>query len=123
MTVQEIANKLVDYCRKGDWQGAFENLYSSKAVSIEPPGGPWPVEARGMEEIAKKGQQFEEMVEAFHGVEVSDPIVGGNHFSIAMTMDVTYKGAPRMKNTEICVYEVTDGKITKEQFFYPVQPM
>jgi len=33
-------------------------------------------------------------------------------------MDITYKGMPRMNDSEICVYNVVDGKIVSEQFFY-----
>jgi hypothetical protein len=33
-------------------------------------------------------------------------------------MDVTMKGQGRMNMDEIAVYEVKDGKIVKEQFFY-----
>ncbi len=48
----------------------------------------------------------------------SEPVVGGNHFSVAMGMDVTMKGGERMQMDEIAVYEVKDGKIVKEQFFF-----
>jgi hypothetical protein len=58
------------------------------------------------------------MVEEMHGGYSSPPQVAGNHFSVAMGMDVTMKGQGRMKMDEIAVYEVKDGKITKEQFFY-----
>ena len=53
-----------------------------------------------------------------HGGYVGEPIVAGNHIAIAMGMDVTMKGAGRMKMDEIALYEVKDGKIVKEQFFY-----
>jgi hypothetical protein len=34
-------------------------------------------------------------------------------------MDVKFKGMPAaIKFEEICVYEVKEGKIVKEQFFY-----
>jgi len=45
-------------------------------------------------------------------------VVGGNFFSVAMGMDVTMKGAGRVKMDEIAVCEVKDGKIVSEQFFY-----
>jgi limonene-1,2-epoxide hydrolase len=35
-----------------------------------------------------------------------------------MGMDVTMKGAGRINMEEIAVYEVKDGKIVKEQFFF-----
>ena len=53
-----------------------------------------------------------------HGGFSSDPVVGGNFFSVAMGMDATMKGMGRVKMDEIAVYEVKDGKIVKEQFFF-----
>lgn len=120
MTVNEIANKLVDYCRKGQWDQAQNELYADNALSIEPAGGPWPETIQGREAIDQKAAQFESMVEEVYGIEVTEPIVCGDQFSIGMTMDVKMKGMERSKNPEICVYEVRDGKITKEQFFYPM---
>ena len=121
MTTQEVANRLVEICREGAWQKAYEELYSSNCESIEPAGAPWP-HAKGMAEIAKKGEMFNEMVEEMHGGSISDPLVAGDFFTLTMEMDVTYKGAPRSKSSEVCVYEVQDGKIVKEQFFYPMPP-
>jgi hypothetical protein len=72
----------------------------------------------GLAAIKKKGEDFNNMVEEMHGGWVSEPLVGGNYISFAMGMDVTYKGMGRQKMEEIAVYEVKDGKIVKEQFFY-----
>jgi len=58
------------------------------------------------------------MVEEVHGGWASEPIVAGNFISVAMGMDVTMKGQGRMNMDEIALYEVKDGKIVKEQFFY-----
>jgi hypothetical protein len=33
-------------------------------------------------------------------------------------MDVTMKGRGRMNLEEICVYQVKDGKIVREEFFF-----
>jgi hypothetical protein len=35
-----------------------------------------------------------------------------------MTMDATFKGRGRVNMEEICVYQVKDGKVVREQFFY-----
>ena len=67
----------------------------------------------------KKGEVFSSMVEEMHGGWVSEPQVAGNFISFGMGMDVTMKGGVgRMKMDEIAVYEVKDGKIVKEQFFF-----
>ena len=58
------------------------------------------------------------MTEEVHGGYSNKPQVAGTHFSVVMGMDVTMKGQGRMKMDEIAVYEVKNGKIVKEQFFY-----
>jgi hypothetical protein len=58
------------------------------------------------------------MLEAYHGGTVSDPLVADNFFTVAMTMDATFKGMGRRLDSEICLYEVQDGKIVKEPFFF-----
>ncbi len=121
MTTQEVAIKLVGFCREGQFENAMEELYSPMIVSIEPDGAPTK-EVRGIEAVVEKGKGFNEMVESFHGMEVSDPVVAENFFSCAMKMDVTLKGAPRMLMEEICLYEVKDGKIVREEFFYTPMP-
>jgi len=69
----------------------------------------------GLKEKAKK---FNEMVEEMHGGWTSQPVVGGDYFSVAMGMDVTMKGMGRMNMDEVCVYRVQDGMIVSEQFFF-----
>ncbi len=121
MNTQEVANKLVNFCKTGNFQEAQETLYAANAVSVEPEGSPNPV-TEGMEAIAAKGQQWSNMIEEVHSMEISEPIVAGNHFSLTMKNDVTFKERGRQKMEEVCVYEVKDGKIVREQFFYPLPP-
>ena len=121
MSTSEVANKLVNYCRQGQYNEAQAELYHDNAQSIEIAGMPGE-RVQGMEAIKAKGKQWEEMVEEMHSSEVSDPIVAGDFFSISMKNDVSFKGRGRMMIEEICVYEVQEGKIVKEQFFYPLPP-
>ena len=58
------------------------------------------------------------MVAEFHGNEVSEPIVADNFFSCRMKMDATFKEGGRQSIEEICLYQVENGKIVKEEFFY-----
>ena len=122
MSTAEIANQLVNYCRQGQYEQAQKELYHPNAVSIEPKGAPVEV-IEGIEGIIGKGKQFAEMVDEVHSIEVSDPILSDDFFSISMTNEVTFKGIGRQRISEICVYEVKDGKIVKEQFFYTPTPM
>jgi ketosteroid isomerase-like protein len=72
----------------------------------------------GKEAVIGKNQYWYSTVEEIHSGEVSEPIVSGDFFTVSMYMDVTYKEGGRMPMQEIAVYEVKDGKIVAEQFFY-----
>lgn len=117
MTTAEIAQRLVAVCRTGDWETAQKELYAEDAVSIEPHATPaFTKETRGLAAIVEKGHKFNAMVEKMHAFIVSDPLVAGSSFACTMQLDVTMKGDGRMNMTELCVYEVKNGKIVSEQF-------
>ncbi len=122
MTTQEVANRLVELCRESKHEQAVQELYSPDIVSVEPEGAPNRI-VKGLEEIAKKGINFQNMIEKFNSSTVSDPIVAENFFSCAMFMNVRMKGVPvDIDMDEVCVYTVNNGKIVKEEFFYTPQP-
>ncbi len=122
MNTQQIAARLVELCRKGDYDKAQQELYADDAASIEPEGLPPGALGNvfGLDAIREKARQFNERIETMHGSHVGEPVVAGNWFSVAMGMDVTMKGMGRIDMNEICVYQVRDGKIVREQFFYDV---
>lgn len=119
MSIQEVANQWAAYCRTGQWDKAVEELYCENCVSQEMLGAQGlPQKVEGLEAIKAKGEQWNQMVEAFHGVEIEGPIVAGNHFTASMKMDITMKGQERRVDEEVAVFQVKDGKIVAEQFFY-----
>jgi hypothetical protein len=117
MTVQEIANRLVELCRQNQYEAAQTELYAEDAESVEPAYSQTPY-LKGLDAIREKGRYFQSSIEAVHGGYVGDPILAGNHFAVAMGMDITIKGMGRMTMDEIAVYQVKDGKIVKEQFIF-----
>ena len=117
MSTQEIAGRLVELCRKGDFQSAQKELFADDAVSVEPHATPaFEKETKGINAILEKAEKFDAMVEEMHSMGVSEPLVADNSFACTMSMDITMKERGRMQMTELCVYEVKDGKIIKEQF-------
>ena len=118
MTTQEVAGRFNELAQTGQWNLILDELYADNAVSIEPASSPGLKTAEGLDAIKEKGKQFGEMVEEMHGGYSNEPVVAGSHFALAMGMDVTMKGQGRMQMDEIAVYEVKDGKIVKEHFFY-----
>ncbi|MGB3592160.1 MAG: nuclear transport factor 2 family protein [Nonlabens sp.] len=116
MTTEEIANKLVEYCRTNQEEKAYKELYSSEITSIEMEE---PMkEVHGMEGIQKKASWWQENFEVHDG-EVFEPLVADDHFVVKFWMDTTHKpSGQRSQMNELGVYQVKDGKIWKEQFFY-----
>lgn len=117
MTTQEVADQLVQLCREGKNDQAIEELYADNVVSREPKGSDMEL-TEGKAAVKNKTLRWEESVQEIHSASLSDPIVAEHHFSLVMDIDATYKEHGRMKMSEICVYEVKDGKIVADEFFY-----
>lgn len=121
MTTEEVAKRLIELCRAGQWSQAQEELYADDVESIEPAGTHWE-SVKGMDAIRKKGQEWSGMIEQFHGNEISEPLITENHIAVRMVSDTTMKGIGRMKFEELGIYEVKNGKVIREQFFYAPMP-
>ena len=118
MTTKEVADRLVELCKKGDFETAQSELFAEDAVSIEPYSTPeFDKETKGKKAIKEKGEKWNTMVAEVHNMDVSDAMVATNSFACTMRMHVTMKEKGKMDMTELCVYEVKDGKIVSEQFF------
>ena len=120
MSTGNVARRLIELCRVGQFDRAVEELYARDARSIEMDGqGDGMLgNAEGLDAIKQKGKRFENSVAEIHGITVSDPLIAGSFFTIAMGFDATYKEGGRKAMKEVCVYEVREDKIVLEQFFY-----
>jgi ketosteroid isomerase-like protein len=117
MNAQEVANRLVLLCREGKNVEAINELYDDDVVSREPKGSPMK-EKVGKQAVLDATNQWINSVEELHNVYISNPIVGDDFFACTMKVDATYKEHGRNMMNELCVYEVKDGKIVSDQFFY-----
>lgn len=118
MTTQEIALRLAELCRKGEFETAQKELFANDVISVEPYGTPaFEKETKGLPAVIEKGQRFEAMVEKTHGITLSEPLVAGNAIAFVLNMDITMKGKDRVNMSELCVYQIKDGKIISEEFF------
>ena len=117
MTTQEVANRLVELCRKGQVLEAQAELYGDEIISTEPAHTLAPPTI-GKSAVIAKGKHFASTILERHGGSFGDPIICGNYFSIACSIDATIKDRGRMQINEISVYEVKDGKVLSEHFFY-----
>ncbi|AXT19740.1 nuclear transport factor 2 family protein [Flavobacteriaceae bacterium AU392] len=118
MNTQDVANRLVEMCRQGQNLEAITELYDENVISKEMPGYPDEI-ISGRENVYKKSEDWLNNVEEFHGGDISDPIIAGNHFTTKMSFDVTFKDRGRQQMEEVCVFEINENnKIVSEQFFY-----
>lgn len=119
MTTAEVAKKLVEYCRSGEWDTATNTLYADNIVSIEPESSDSPTRVEGLAGKKQKDEMFSQMVEQFLSSDTSEPLVAGNYFTITMKMVAIFKGMGEVTMEEVCVYRVNEnGKIDYEEFFY-----
>lgn len=121
MTTQEVANRYYELVQQGNRpETIHDELYAPDAVSIEPENNSaLPLRVQGLDAMRQKEYGFfQRMVEEMHGGSCGEPVVSTVHFACAMDMDVTMKGEARRVKEQIGVFEVRDGKIVSEQFFY-----
>ncbi|MEL6658417.1 MAG: SnoaL-like domain-containing protein [Bacteroidota bacterium] len=117
MTIEAIANRLVEICRAGNWNDAYRELFASDAKAYEMEGVPDRI-TEGVATLIAKGEAHAANWETVHEIVISDPLVFGNFFSVGMRIDVTRKDGVHEIAEEMCVYEVKDGKVIAERFFY-----
>ena len=115
--IQNTANRLVELLNEKKFLEAQEELFDEKAESIEPEKFK-DRSAIGKDAIMKKETQFLQFVKHWNHFEVSAPIVSQYHFSLRMITDVILQDDQAVRIDEIVVYQVKEGKIISEQFFY-----
>jgi ketosteroid isomerase-like protein len=117
MNTEEVATKLVGYCRSGEWMKAVDDLYSKDIVSVEPRAMEgMPAEMRGIDQVRGKTEWWEKSMEV-HSAKVTGPFVVRDTFVVQFDVDVTDKASnKRMQMSEVGIYTVKDGKVAREEF-------
>jgi hypothetical protein len=118
MTTQEIAKRLFELTSTNQHEKAYDELFSDNAVNIEPKHSQGLQSVNGLAAIRLKSEGFNAGIEEVHSGYNHEPMVFGPYIFMEMGMDVTMKGGMRMNMREMCKYEVKDGKIISEEFFY-----
>lgn len=115
LTTTEVANRLTECVRAGDFTSPYSELYSADIVSVE--GGEGQT-ANGMAAVEEKAKQFMDTMTVI-SCNVEGPFPSGDKFGLVYEMEVEQKSSgQRFPMKELAVYTVADGKIVHEQFFY-----
>jgi ketosteroid isomerase-like protein len=118
MTTQEVASRFNELAKQEKWFEIQEEFFADTVRSIDPAGSPYFGNAEGKTAVRKKGEDFVKKIEAVHRMHTTEPVAGGNHFAVGREMDITVQGFGRIEINEVMIYEVKDGQIVLEQFFY-----
>jgi hypothetical protein len=120
MTTQEIGKRYVSLCQQGKNDVCLDELYAKNAVSVEAMSAPGMERtAKGLDAIKAKEKGWGEKM-IVHKAEVTGPFPNENRFAVRFTFDVTDKpSGKRSTLDEVGLFTVEDGKITREEFFYP----
>src|SRR5262249_26205290 len=118
MTTEEVASRFSELAKHEKWFEVQDELFSDNVRSVDPPNSPYFGYAEGKAAVRQKGEEFLKKIEAFHGASTTEPVVGGNHFAVGREVDIAVQGFGRIQMKEVMLYEVKEGKIVLEQFFY-----
>ncbi|MBV4358392.1 nuclear transport factor 2 family protein [Parasegetibacter sp. MAH-26] len=118
MTTKEIAARFNELAQQEKWFEIQTELFSDDVISIDPENSPYFGYAEGKEAVRKKGMDWVSRVEQAHHRYTTAPIVAENHFVVGRKVDITVKGFGRIVIDELMMYEVRDGQIISEQFYY-----
>lgn len=114
----EVADRFHELAQQEKWFEIQDEFFAENVRSVEPPGAPYLGYAEGKATVRKKGEDFVARIEAVHSAATTAPIVAGNHFVVGRKMDITVRSLGRIQMDELMLYEVKDGQIVLEQFFY-----
>jgi hypothetical protein len=115
----DIAKKYVALVKEGKNEVILDELFTADTVSVEagaPPGQERA--ARGLEAIRAKSKWWREN-HTVHKAEVFGPYPHDDRFAVRFLYDITHKpSGARITMDEVGLFTVSNGKITKEEFFY-----
>ena len=117
-TVQQVAARFHQLAQQEKWFEIQDELFSVDVRSVEPPTAKYLQYAEGKAAVRKKAQDWVSRIEAVHRSTTSAPVIGGNFFAVGRGLETTVRGLGRINMDEIMIYEVKDGRIVLEQFFY-----
>jgi hypothetical protein len=117
-TTEDVVDRFMELAKDEKWFEIQEELFDNDVKSIDPSHSPYFPFAQGKANIRRKGEEFVKDIVKAHNLVTGAPIVAKDHFALRRVVDVTHNVFGRVHLDQIMLYEVKDGKIVTEQFFY-----
>ncbi len=118
MTTNAVAVRLVELLRAGKFEQVYDELFDAERVQHIEPQSEYFAKVVGVPAIKEKDAKMAANIAEFGAMQVGDAIVAGDHFAIPYKMGFTLKDGNAVNLEEIILYQVQEGKIVLEQFFY-----
>ena len=118
MTTQQVAARFNELAQQEKWFEIQDELFADNVRSVDPVNSPYFGYAEGKAPVRKKGMDWGAKVKEAHELSTTHPVIAGNHFAVGRSFDITTEDFGRIKIEEIMLYEVKNGRIVLEQFFY-----
>ena len=117
-----IGKQLVQYCQQGKNMEAIETLYDQNIVSVEAMEMPqMGRQQEGIEAIKAKNEWWLNAHEV-HSAQITGPFPNGERFAVNFNYDISNKETgQRTQMSEVGLYTIENGKITREEYFYPTE--
>ena len=114
MDVGPLDKQLNDMVLSGQALDAFEKFYAEDCVMIEGTGQRF----EGKDVNRTREQEFFASVEEVHAFELIGSAAAGDRSYSEWVMDVTLKGAGRIKMEQVSARVWRDGTVIQERFYY-----
>ena len=118
LTTSEVAGRFNELAQEEKWFEIQDELFADNVKSIEPPNAKFLTNVAGKAAVRKKGEEWVKRIEAVHKLHTTQPVAGSSHFAVGREVDLSVQGLGRIQISQIMLYEVRDGQIISEQFFY-----
>jgi ketosteroid isomerase-like protein len=117
-TSREVAARFDELAQQEKWFEIQDELFADDVRSVEPRESPLFPNAEGKQAVRKKAEDVVRGIEDVHEASTTHPLVSGNHFAVGRILELTSKELGRIRIDQIMLYEVRNGQIVLEQFFY-----
>ncbi|MGD1843249.1 MAG: SnoaL-like domain-containing protein [Thermonemataceae bacterium] len=118
MNTQALADKLTSLLKEGQFETIYNDLFDHEKVAHIEPQSPHFPHLVGVKAIREKDAQMSAQIAEVQELKVGEAIVSKDFFAIPYRISFTTKNSDTVTLDELIVYQVADGKIIAEQFFY-----
>ena len=119
-TTADVARAYTALLLAGEFAAAGERFWAADIKSIEPRNLPSGSAAEAIGIAAARGKTARWFqAQRIDDLTIDGPFVTGNQFALFMDMMITNRASGNSQPfTEIAIFNVRDGRITEERFFY-----